>query len=195
MLLLLLATVLPSHAQFPGERFAEDVVVGANLVVGLGATEGSRLASRLGFGLDVGYERQAFTQRAVRIDGDFTVWAEEHVGYHYGVAVHVWWRAGWWQTSIAALLGFAHPLRVGTLADGWVPGPGLAVEVGPVLSTAGYVGLDLQGVLDAPYMRIRAGRTLTWERGHDSRLHLGGFAPLHGARDWEGSVRRDPRDE
>ena len=177
MLLVLLLGSWPvgtAWAGFPGERFGENVVVGAHLVVPLEATEGRR---GVGVGVDVGYQVQWYTQRSGRFDGTFVVWAEEHPAWSYGPVTHLWWQGGHWHHSLGARFGVAWPLRVGLDGDWW-PGPAVAAEAGLGLSTSGVSGLDVQGVVDGPWVQGRVGGVLNGQGLVAPRLQLGAFTPL-----------------
>jgi len=171
-----------------GERFTEGLVLGANVTVQLGETD----AGRVGGGLDVWYQVQWYTQRSARVDGQFHVWADEHPAANYGPAAHLWWVGGHWFSSAGARFAVDWPLRVG-LSHGWWPGPGLGVESAAVIGTNGLAGLDLLGVVDAPWVSVRAGRAFGSHASDSGRVHLGAFAPLRWPENWD-SVPDDWRD-
>jgi hypothetical protein len=198
---------------FAGTRatVSDAVVLGVNVTFPVAAA-GQLQAP--GFGLDVGYQFQGFNERDETVKGEFTVWAEEVPALNYGPVVHIWRADGAWNCSLGARLAVAWPLRVGTLR-GWIPGPALGVEVGPVLSTAGYVGFDGAAIVDLPWVEGRLG--ITWVPGvmrssrlepmpantellptwgpspwRAPRLQLGVFSPLALPENWEGSQWRGP---
>lgn len=185
-------------------------------VVGLNVTFPVGAAGRLeqpGFGLDVGYHFQGFNERDQTVRGEFFVWAEEVPAPNYGPTLHIWRADGAWTCSVAFRLTVAWPLRVGTLR-GWYPGPGVGLEVGPVLSTAGYVGFDGAAIANLPWVEGRLGITLvppfmrssrleplpaeadlpTWEPSpwRAPRLQLGVFSPVSWPENWEGSQWAGP---
>lgn len=206
------ALLLGVAVAFAGTRptVSNAVVLGANVTFPVAAS--GRL-QRPGFGLDVGYQLQGFNERDETVDGDFIVWAEEVPALNFGPVLHVWRADGAWTCSLGARLAVAWPLMVGTLR-GWFPGPALGVEVGPVLSTAGYVGFDAAGIVDLPWVEARLGVTWvpgvmrssrleplptntelpTWEPSpwRAPRLQLGVFSPLALPENWEGSQWRGP---
>lgn len=157
----------------------EAVVLGASLVVALGPVE----RSRLGVSLDGGYQLQRYLEQSARFDGVFTAWAEERPDASYGPMGHVWWVSGAWHASAGARVGVAWPLRVG-IWRGWWPGPAVAGELGLALSTAGWVGLDVQGLVEAPWAQGRISAALTPTGIAGRRLHLGVFAPLTLPEGW-----------
>ncbi len=169
-----LALLWPTAARagFPGERFAESPVVGAGVAVARGEGEGARL----GWGLDVGYQLQWYTQRARWIGEEYWVWAEEHPAPGYGPMARLWRLDGAWQVSVGVRGAVTWPLRVG-LMDGWWPGPGLGVEAGYLISTAGFHGFDLQGLLELPWVQLRYGQAWTGRGWQAQRLHAGVFTP------------------
>ncbi len=178
------ALAWPSLAQagFPGERFAESMVLGANVVVALGEPQGARV----GWGLDVGYQIQWYTQESMYLGEDFYVWAEEHPAPSYGPVAHLWRHGGAWHASLGARAGVTWPLRMG-LTGGWFPGPGVCLEASYLISQAGYAGLDLSGVLDAPWLQLRLGQALTADGWQARRLHAGAFALTSLPQGWEGT--------
>lgn len=171
---MLLVLSLTSVAEATTDKRAESVVVGANLAIALGELPAGR--KRLGGGIDVGYQYQWYTEVGERIEGDFAVWAEERPAWAYGPTVHVWRVAGAWNTTLGGRFGAAWPLRMG-LMGGWIPGPGVAGELGVLISTAGYVGLDGQADLDASYVQARLGTALTANGLDAKRGHLGVATP------------------
>jgi hypothetical protein len=164
-------TLAVALAGFPGERFGEDLVLGAHLAFPLDR-EGT-----IGGGIDVGYQIQWYTQRSGRFDGDFIVWAEEHPAWNYGPVLHLTRQGGAWHQTLGARFGVAWPLRVG-LNGGWFPGPGVMGEVGLGLSTAGHGGLALAGVADLPWVEGRIGGMLTDGGFRSPQLTVGLFSPL-----------------
>lgn len=167
-------------------------MVGASVVIALDTPAEGR--SRLGGGLDVWYQLQWYTQESKRFEGEFWVWGEEHPAWNYGPAFHVWRVGGHWYSSAGARFGVAWPLRVG-IGHGWWPGPGLTAEAGLMLSTSGLAGLDLQGVVDAPWVQARVGTALGLGGPPASRVHLGLFTPVHQPENWDnttGDVWREP---
>ncbi len=179
MIALIAASAL---AGFPGDRVNECCfVVGASVVVALGEVEGSRV----GGGLDLGYQAQRYTHATKQIEGDLIVWAEEHPALNYGPVAHVWRVGGAWNASFGARFGVGWPLRMG-LGRGWYPGPAVTVELAPALSTAGWFGLDGQLALDAPWVQGRVGTALTGQGWRARRVSMGPFAVLGLPRNWPG---------
>ena len=144
VMLILAATIARANVY----RLQQAVVVGGSVVVRLGAVH----SGRVGRTLDLSWQTQGYLERAKRIDGVFTVWAEERPAPSYGPVAHVGRTGGAWFSSLGARLGYEWPLRVG-LQSGWWPGPALTVEVGPVIATDGLVGLGVDGVVEAPWSR------------------------------------------
>lgn len=206
---LLLGVGLAFAASNP--TLVEAVVVGANVTFPMSAS--GRLQPP-GFGLDVGYQFQGAEERSVAVRREVVVWAEEVPALNFGPVMHIWRADGEWTFGLGARLAVAWPLRVGTLG-GWFPGPALGVEVGPVLSTAGYVGFDGAGIVDLPWVEGRLGitwvpeamwssrleplpanpdRLPTWAPSpwRAPRLQIGAFSPLALPENWEGSQWRGP---
>lgn len=182
-LLLAAAWSGPARADRPVHHRAESMVLGANLVVALGAGEGPRL----GGGLDVGYRLQWYLSESKWIDGIFYCWAQEIPDMSYGPEIHLWRVGGAWQVEPAFRFGAVWPLRVG-LGGGWWPGPGLALEAGYLVSTAGHAGLDLQGVVEAPWLQLRVGQALTGQGWQARRLHAGAFYVMAQPENWPEST-------
>jgi hypothetical protein len=180
--MLLLAVIAAAHAQgLPAEEPAVpywtqnvSVVLGAHVVIPT-----SRGDHRLGFGLDGGAQAQGYVEQSRWHEpGDhFQIWAQERPDYNYGAVVHVWRWAGDWYAAAGGRIGVANPLRVGT-RQGWIPGLGFAVEVAPVLTTAGYVGLDLAVDADLVWLEARGGATLTARGWAPGRATAGTLVPL-----------------
>lgn len=170
-----------AEAGFPGDRYNGSVVVGANLVVAVGeAPEGGRF----GVGVDLGWQEQAYTERSGRFgpERDFQAWAEEHPSLNRGFGGHLWWVGGSFYSVIGVRYGVTWPLRVG-VQSGWWPGPGVLGEVGLQVSQVG-AGLDLQGVVDAPWVQGRLGAALGTGGWLATRVHVGPFLPLRQPTHW-----------
>jgi len=178
--LVLTALALPrtATAGFPGVHVAESLVVGANLTVALGAEQAG-----LGWGVDFGWQRQWYTQQGEYLGEVYHVWPDAHIAPNLGVMAHLSRVGGAWQASVDARGGVTKPLRVG-LQGGWWPGASVAAEVGYLISTAGYAGLDLQGVVEATWLQARFGQALTLDGWRARRIHLGAFAPIQQPRLW-----------
>lgn len=181
---MLLALVTAALAADVTTKDATSLVVGANVAVLLGAPPPG--THRVGFGLDLYNQTQLFREHGQSIYGNYWVWAEERPMLNFGPALHVWRVGGAWSASADMRVGVTWPLRMG-LMDGWWPGPGLTVEVGPGLSTAGYAGLDLQGAVDLPWVQGRIGSTYAGRALQPWRLHLGVFSPLEQPHLWPDS--------
>lgn len=160
---------------------AESLVIGASVVVALGKVE----RGRVGAGLDASYQFQQWLERGPYYQGVTTAWAEERPDLNRGPVVHVWRVEGAWHASAGLRIGATWPLRMG-LVGGWWPGPGLTVELAPALSTAGWVGLDLQGVVDLPWVQGRVGAAWTARGREAERAAFGLFTPLSAPRGWDG---------
>jgi hypothetical protein len=170
----------PVQAGFPGIHVAESVVVGAGLAIALGEVE----EHRYGWGLDVGWQRQFYTQEGVYVDEAYYVWPDNHLAPNLGGAAHLWRVDGAWQVSLCARAGLAKPLRVGLLG-GWWPGASVAAELGYLVSTDGAAGVDLQGAVEGPWVQARLGQVLTLQGWQARRLHLGVFSPLQQPELWD----------
>lgn len=177
----MIALLLVCAAEADVVKRVEAVVAGATVVVALGPVE----RGRVGFGLDGGYTLQRYLEVGPYYRGVTTAWAEERPDWSWGPVAHVWWVDGAWQASAGARVGATWPLRVG-LSGGWWPGPGLAVELAPALSTAGWVALDGQAVLDLPWAQARAGLAVNPAGVVGRRAAFGLLAPLTWPRGWDG---------
>lgn len=169
-------------AAFAIPKSQEDVVLGASLTWNLGDVGG---ASRLGASLDVGYHFQRYFEHGEPYQDGYAVWAEESLSPNYGATARIGWHARAWRVSLGARGGLAWPLRVG-LGDGWYPGPGLLAEAGVAISSAGYQGIDLQALVDLPWVEGRVGTTLTGRGWRDPRVGVGLFTPWNAPENWEG---------
>jgi hypothetical protein len=190
---LLLALLAVTSGRATTVLRAESLVVGANVVVLLGDPPAH--GRRLGAGVDLWYQMQRYAQEGEYYGDDYVVWARERPDLNWGPALHAWRAGGTWSASLEMRAGVTWPLRMG-LQDGWWPGPGLTAQAGPVLSTAGWVGLDLQVAADLPWVQGRI--AAAWAPGglREQRLHLGVFSPLEQPHLWEESenVVWDPND-
>jgi len=170
-----------ASAGFPGPDSNDAaMVVGASVAIALGPVE----RGRVGGGLDAWLQTQHYTLRTARFEGESYIWAQEHPSTNYGPALHLWRVGGGWNASAGVRVGITWPLRVG-LGGGWWPGPGLTVEVAPVIAQRGYVGLDGAVALDLPWTQARLGTALTTHGLDGSRVHLGAFSPLRQPSRWE----------
>ena len=156
-------------------------VIGAHVVVALGKDD----EKRLGGGFDLGWQSQVYAQKSKRIDGVFAVWAEEQIAPNYGPVAHIWWVRNAWNASLGLRLGLEWPLRIG-LIGGWLPGPAVSVELAPALSTGGWVGLDGQFAIDAPWLQGRIGTAITRNGWQARRVTVGPFAILGQPHNWPG---------
>jgi hypothetical protein len=182
MTVLLLALLVAAPSDATTILRAESLVAGVNVVVLLSDPPSG--GKRIGGGVDLWYQMQRWPQEAEYVGDTYVVWARERPDLNWGPGLHVWRAGGAWSAGIGMRAGATWPLRMG-LEDGWWPGPGLTVEVGPALSTAGWVGLDLQGVVDLPWVQGRLGAA--WVTGGLTarRLHLGVFSPLEQPHLWD----------
>lgn len=176
MIALIAASALASSQETHGECCW---VVGASVVVALGEGAGSRV----GGGIDVGHQTQVYTQRAERIGGNYAVWAEEHPAPNYGPVAHLWRVRGAWTASVGARVGLEWPLRAG-IWKGWWPGPAVTVELAPALSTDGWVGLDGQVAVDAPWIQGRLGTALSDHGWKAARVAIAPFYVVGQPRNW-----------
>lgn len=153
----------------------ESLVVGASLVFGQG--------SRVGVGIDVGYQFQRYWERGRLIDGEFTVWGDEVIAPNWGPVAHLWRADGAWFLTAGARAGATWPLRVG-VGGGWWPGPGVTGELALLMSTNGKVGVDGQLAVDATWAQVRAGAALGTGGLHTPRVSVGVLVPLVQPVNW-----------
>lgn len=181
--------LLPAEA---ADRLHRSLVLGASVVVALGPVE---TGGRVGGGIDAAYGIQRYSYSTGTFDGVSLVWVDERPTPNYGPVLHVWRGSGAWNASLGARFSVAWPLRVGVL-QGWMPGPGLGVELAPMLSTAGFVALDGQLVADAPWVQGRVGTALTTTAAPVMpRVSVGVLGPLVRPENWpdgQGSVWHPP---
>lgn len=174
-------TLLWGEPAFAADRIHRSLVVGASVVVTLGPVE---RGSRIGGGADVGYQIQRYDETYQQLSEGYAAWVDERPTVNCGPIAHAWWIGGAWNVSLGARVGVGWPLRVG-LAHGWYPGPALTVELAPMLSTAGFVALDGQAVVDATWLQGRIGAAVSSTgKVVARRVAVGVLAPVVQPENW-----------